>query len=146
MKKYLMEFFRRGFMACGFGPLVLAMVYLILQKNSYVQILTINQVCTGIFSLSLLAFLAGGMNVLYQIERLPLLIAIFIHGCVLYIGYLTTYLLNNWLEFSLTPIFIFTFIFLFSYLAIWIIIYSLTKKNTKAINEKLPSISSSYKQ
>ncbi|MBR3607267.1 MAG: DUF3021 domain-containing protein [Lachnospiraceae bacterium] len=146
MKKYLMEFFRRGFMACGFGPLVLAIVYLILQKNSYVQILTINQVCTGIFSLSLLAFLAGGMNVLYQIERLPLLIAIFIHGCVLYIGYLTTYLLNNWLEFSLTPIFIFTFIFLFSYLAIWIIIYSLTKKNTKAINEKLPSISSSYKQ
>lgn len=146
MKKYLMEFFRRGFMACGFGPLVLAIVYLILQKNSYVQILTINQVCTGIFSLSLLAFLAGGMNVLYQIERLPLLIAIFIHGCVLYIGYLATYLLNNWLEFSLTPIFIFTFIFLFSYLAIWIIIYSLTKKNTKAINEKLPSISSSYKQ
>ena len=146
MKKYLMEFFRRGFMACGFGPLVLAIVYLILQKNSYVQILTINQVCTGIFSLSLLAFLAGGMNVLYQIERLPLLIAIFIHGCVLYIGYLTTYLLNNWLEFSLTPIFIFTLIFLFSYLAIWIIIYSLTKKNTKAINEKLPSISSSYKQ
>lgn len=146
MKKYLMEFFLRGFMACGFGPLVLAIVYLILQKNSYVQILTINQVCTGIFSLSLLAFLAGGMNVLYQIERLPLLIAIFIHGCVLYIGYLATYLLNNWLEFSLTPIFIFTFIFLFSYLAIWIIIYSLTKKNTKAINEKLPSISSSYKQ
>lgn len=146
MKKYLMEFFCRGFMACGFGPLVLAIVYLILQKNSYVQILTINQVCTGIFSLSLLAFLAGGMNVLYQIERLPLLIAIFIHGCVLYIGYLATYLLNNWLEFSLTPIFIFTFIFLFSYLAIWIIIYSLTKKNTKAINEKLPSISSSYKQ
>lgn len=146
MKKYLMEFFRRGFMACGFGPLVLAIVYLILQKNSYVQILTINQVCTGIFSLSLLAFLAGGMNVLYQIERLPLLTAIFIHGCVLYIGYLATYLLNNWLEFSLTPIFIFTFIFLFSYLAIWIIIYSLTKKNTKAINEKLPSISSSYKQ
>lgn len=146
MKKYLMEFFRRGFMACGFGPLVLAIVYLILQKNSYIQILTINQVCTGIFSLSLLAFLAGGMNVLYQIERLPLLIAIFIHGCVLYIGYLATYLLNNWLEFSLTPIFIFTFIFLFSYLAIWIIIYSLTKKNTKAINEKLPSISSSYKQ
>lgn len=146
MKKYLMEFFRRGFMACGFGPLVLAIVYLILQKNSYIQILTINQVCTGIFSLSVLAFLAGGMNVLYQIERLPLLIAIFIHGCVLYIGYLATYLLNNWLEFSLTPIFIFTFIFLFSYLAIWIIIYSLTKKNTKAINEKLPSISSSYKQ
>lgn len=146
MKKYLMEFFRRGFMACGFGPLVLAIVYLILQKNSYVQILTINQVCTGIFSLSLLAFLAGGMNILYQIERLPLLIAIFIHGCVLYIGYLATYLLNNWLEFSLTPIFIFTFIFLFSYLAIWIIIYSLTKKNTKAINEKLPLSSSSYKQ
>ncbi len=139
MKHYFLEFCRRGFMACGFGPLVLAIVYLILQKNSYIQVLTINQVCTGIFSLSVLAFFAGGMNVLYQIERLPLLVAIFIHGCVLYVGYLTTYLLNNWLEFSLTPIFIFTFIFLLSYLAIWVVIYSLTKKNTKAINEKLIS-------
>ena len=35
MKKFMLEFIRRGFIACGFGPLVLAVVYLILQKESF---------------------------------------------------------------------------------------------------------------
>ena len=32
MKKNILEFFRRGFVACGFGPIVLAILYLILHK------------------------------------------------------------------------------------------------------------------
>ena len=73
MKKAVLEFIRRGFIACGFGPLVLAIFYLILQRQAAVQTLTVNQVCLGIFSLYALAFIAGGMNVIYQIERLPLM-------------------------------------------------------------------------
>ena len=92
MKKYVLEFLRRGLAGCGFGPLVLAVVYLVLQHNGTVQTLTVNQVCLGIVSLSGLAFVAGGMNVVYQMERLPLMVAILIHGCVLYISYLATYL------------------------------------------------------
>ena len=94
MKKNILEFFKRGFTACGFGPVILAIVYLILQHNSAIEPLTVNQVCIGIFSLSALAFIAGGMNIIYQIERLPLMLAIFIHGFVLYVSYLITYLIK----------------------------------------------------
>lgn len=73
-----------------------------------------------------------GMNVVYQMERLPLMVAILIHGGVLYIGYLSTYLLNNWLEWGKTPIFVFSCIFV--YLAIWAIIYSIIRKRTEKLN------------
>ena len=137
MKKNSLEFFRRGFIACGFGPIVLAIFYLILQHQGAVQTLTVDQVCLGIFSLSALAFIAGGMNVVYQIERLPLMVAILIHGGVLYISYLVTYLLNGWLKWGTAPILVFSGIFLLGYLAIWAIIYSVTKRNTEQLNELL---------
>lgn len=137
MKRILLEFIRRGMMACGFGPLVLAAVYLILEHQGVVQVLTVRQVCLGIISLSGLAFVAGGMNVIYQIERLPLMGAISIHGGVLYLGYLLTYLFNDWLEWGTVPILVFTGIFAVSYLAIWAVIYSVIKRNTAQVNELL---------
>ena len=137
MKKNVMEFLRRGLTACGFGPIVLAILYLILQANGVLQTLTVNQVCLGIFSLSVLAFVAGGMNVVYQIERLPLMVAILIHGGVLYISYLATYLLNDWLEWGVTPVLVFSGIFIVGYLAIWAVIYSIIKRNTEKVNEVL---------
>ena len=137
MKKHIVEFLRRGFGACGLGPIVLAVFYLVLQYQGTAQILTVNQVCTGIFSLSALAFIAGGLNVLYQIERLPLALAIFIHGFVLYISYLVTYLLNDWLERGTTPFLVFTAIFIVGYLLIWACIYLITRRKTAKLNEKL---------
>ena len=137
MRKIFLDFFRRGLVACGFGPLVLAILYLIVQQQTELRMLTINQVCIGIFSLSALAFVAGGMNVIYQIERLPLMVAILIHGGVLYISYLAAYLVNNWLEWGTTPILIFTGVFILSYLAIWAVIYSIIRRNTEKLNEIL---------
>lgn len=137
MKKNILEFVRRGLVACGFGPVVLAIVYLILQYQGAIETLTVTQVCQGIFSLAALAFLAGGMNVIYQVEQLPLMIAILIHGGVLYISYLATYLINGWLEWGLTPILVFTAIFVLGYLIIWAVIYSIIKRRTKRLNEML---------
>ena len=137
MKKFVSEFLRRGLIACGLGPIVLAIVYWILQQTAAVETLTVNQVCIGIFSLSALAFIAGGMNVIYQIERLPLMVAILIHGGVLYISYLATYLLNGWLEWGVTPILVFSGIFVIGYFAVWAIIYSIIKRNTEKLNEVL---------
>ena len=137
MKKILLEFLRRGLAACGLGPIVLAIFYLILQHQGTVQNLTVNQVCIGIFSLSALAFIAGGMNVVYQIERLPLMAAIAIHGSVLYFSYLATYLVNNWLEWGTSPILVFSGIFILGYLLIWAIIYSVIRRNTRRVNEAL---------
>ncbi len=137
MKKIVSEFFRRGLIASGFGPVVLAILYLILQQKTGLENLTVTEVCLGIFSLSLLAFIAGGMNVVYKIERLPLMSAILIHGGVLYITYLATYLINNWLEWSKTPILVFSAIFIFSYFVIWSIIYLIIRRNTEKVNEVL---------
>ena len=137
MKQYVLDFVRRGLIACGFGPMVLAIFYLILQHQGAVETLTVDQVCLGIFSLSALAFIAGGMNVIYQLEQLPLMVAILIHGSVLYFSYLGTYLLNDWLEWGVTPILVFSGIFVVSYLMIWAIIYSITKKDTARLNEIL---------
>ena len=137
MKKFVLEFVRRGFIACGFGPLVLAIVYLVLQQESNLQTLSVNEVCLGIFSLSVLAFIAGGLNALYQMERLPLVAAILIHGGVLYVCYLTTYLLNDWLDRGTTPLLVFSGIFVLGYLIIWAIIYTITKNKTDKLNQAL---------
>ena len=137
MKKIILEFLRRGFVACGLGPMVLAVLYLILQRNGVIEMLTVNEVCVGIVSLSALAFLAGGMNVIYQVERMPLMAAILIHGGVLYVSYLLTYLVNGWLEWGITPILVFTGIFALGYLVIWAFIYAVTKRNTARVNEGL---------
>ena len=137
MKDILKAFCRRGIAACGLGPLALAVIYLFLQYNGVVEALTVNEVCVGIFSLSALAFVAGGMNFIYQIERLPLMVAILIHGSILYISYLTTYLLNGWLEWGGAPVLVFSGIFIAGYLSIWAVIYAVIKHNTDQINAVL---------
>jgi hypothetical protein len=137
MKKFIIEFLRRGLIASSIGPIVLAIVYLILQQAAAVETISINQVCIGIFSITALAFIAGGMNAIYQIERLPLMVAILIHGSVLYTGYLGTYLLNDWLDFGILPIIVFTAIFVVGYMVIWAIIYSMIKRNAVKLNKIL---------
>ena len=137
MKKIIAEFFRRGFVACGLGPIVVAIFYLIMLQQGMLQTLTVQQVCIGIFSLTALAFVAGGMNAIYQVERLPLMVAVSVHGCVLYISYLITYLLNGWLERGITPILVFSGIFILGYLVIWAIIYFIIRHNTAKVNEML---------
>ena len=145
MKKFVLEFLRRGLIASGIGPIVLAIVYLILQQTAAVETLSINQVCIGIFSITALAFIAGGMNAIYQIERLPLMVAILIHGGILYISYLVTYLLNDWLDFGSLPIIVFSAVFVVGYIVIWAIIYSIIKRNTAKLNKMLKEKQQSVK-
>ena len=137
MKKFVSAFVLRGLIAMGVGPIVLAIVYLILKQAAVVDTLTVDQVCVGVFSLSVLAFIAGGMNAIYQIERMPLMTAILIHGGVLYVGYFATYLLNDWLDLGIIPIIVFTAIFVVGYIVIWAVIYSIIRKNTAKLNEML---------
>ena len=134
MKRHILDFLRRGLTALGLGPLVLAVLYWILHSRGLVDVLTVREVCTGIFTLSALAFLAGGMNAIYQIERLPLMAAVSIHGGVLYAGYLATYLLNGWLRVDRTHILVFTGIFILGYLAIWAVIYAIIRHRTAQLN------------
>lgn len=137
MRKYALEFVRRGLVGAGFGPVVLAIIYLILHSAADLDALTVGQVCTGIFSLTALAFVAGGMNFIYQVERLPLMMAVLVHGAVLYLGYLITYLLNGWLEWGVVPFLVFTAIFVVGYFVIWAAIYAAIRNRIKKVNEML---------
>ena len=137
MRRYALDFLRRGLTAAGFGPIILAILYLILRSAADLEVLSVGQVCVGIFSLTALSFIAGGMNFIYQLERLPLMVAILIHGGVLYVGYLVTYLVNGWLEWGVIPMLVFSVAFVVGYFAIWAVIYSITRKNTEKLNEIL---------
>ena len=137
MKKHIVEFLKRGLMFSVGGPVVLAIVYGILDATGTVSALTPWEVCRGILTVSLLAFIVAGCTVLYQIERLPLFAAVLIHGTSLYLTYILIYLINGWLRNQLTPILIFTGIFIAGYAIIWVTIYAVTKKNTDNLNRQL---------
>ena len=137
MKKFMSNFLLRGLVTCGFGPMILAVVYLVLQRHGVVQMLQVDEVCTGIFSLIALAFVAGGMNAIYQVEKVPLMLAILIHGGVLYVTYIVIYLVNGWLQRRLMPILVFSAIFLGGYALIWTGIYLFNKRRTAKINQNL---------
>ena len=142
----MLEFLHRGLIASGIGPIVLAIIYLILQQTAVVETLSVNQVCIGIVSITALAFIAGGMNAVYQIERLPLMLAILLHGGVLFISYLGTYLLNDWLDFGVISIAVFSAVFVVGYIVIWAIIYSIMKRNTAKLNKMLKQKQQSVKE
>ena len=74
------------------------------------------------------------------------MVAILVHGGVLYISYLGTYLLNNWLDFGVLPIVVFSAIFVVGYIVIWAIIYSIIKRNTAKLNKMLKEKQQSVKE
>lgn len=135
MKKTVLDFLKRGIMAAAGGPIVLAIVYGILGQAGIIESLAPSEVTKGILSVSLLAFIAAGITVVYTVERLPLISAILLHCGVLYLDYLLIYLMNNWLRQS--AIGIFTVIFVAGYALIWLGIYAFTKANTDKLNKKL---------
>lgn len=139
MKKFWKEFLLRGLICAGGGPMVLAIIYGILGATGAVEALSPNEVCTGIVTITLLAFTAAGMTAIYQMEQFPLPIMILLHGGALYIAYILTYLINGWLQSSLLPILGFTGIFIVGYALIWLIIYSIEKAKAEKLNKLLKS-------
>ena len=137
MKKFWKEFLFRGLICAGGGPIVLAIIYGILGATGEVNQLTPNEVCMGILTITLLAFIVAGMTAIYQMEQLPLPTMILFHGGALYLAYILTYLLNGWLINQLTPILIFTGIFVGGYALIWLIIYCVEKIKTEKLNKLL---------
>ena len=65
MKRFLLDFLRRGALAAGIGPVVLAAVYLVLEKTGGLDALTPSQAAVGILSLTALAFVAGGLQTIF---------------------------------------------------------------------------------
>ena len=139
MKKYVLEFVKRGLMAASGGPLILAMIYGALGVTNAVAALAPGDVCLGIFSITVMAFIAAGITAVYQVERLPIASAIAIHGGVLYLDYLIMYLLNSWIPKG--GIGFFTVIFIAGYALVWVCIYTFIKIKTERLNRKMRHIS-----
>ena len=139
MKKFWKVFLFRGLICASGGPLVLAIIYGILSATGTATQVSTQEVCIGIITITLMAFVVAGMTAIYQQERLPLPIMILIHGGVLYLAYILTYLLNGWLQGSLIPILVFSGIFIAGYALIWVIIYYVEKAKAEKINQTLKS-------
>ena len=137
MKKFFKDFLLRGLLCAAGGPLILAVIYGILGAVGAVEAFTPREVCLGILTITLLAFIAAGMTAIYRQEQLPLSMMILIHGGALYAAYILTYLINGWLQNSLIPILVFTGIFVVGYALIWLIIYRVEKAKAEKLNKLL---------
>jgi len=117
------------------GPVILAVVWAALQSAGTVTSLTVNQVVLGIVTTTVMAFIAAGISVIYQIENLPKVMAGLIQMAVLYIDYLGFYLLNGWVP--LSRVWVFTLIFLGVFVVIWLSVYVSVKRKTDKMNQML---------
>jgi hypothetical protein len=140
MKKFVLGFIHNGLMACGFGPIVWAIVYFFLEKNGVVEVLEVRKAIAEIVMVMLLAFIAGGINIVYHIERLPLMAAISAHGIMLYLDYTVIYLINGWLGSGIKPFLVFTVCFFVGYAVIWAVIYFVMTRNANRLNQKLAQL------
>lgn len=135
MKEYVKEFIRRGAMAAWGGPVILAIIWLILKSTGIISELTVSQVALGIITTTVMAFIAAGISVIYKVENLPKAFAALIQMSVLYIDYLGFYLLNGWIPFD--RILIFTVIFVIAFLVIWFAIYMLISIKVRKMNRMI---------
>ena len=135
MKKCVLEFMKRGLMAAAGGPVLLAIIYGVLGATDTVAALSPSEVCAGILSITVMAFVAAGITMIYTVESLPLPTAILSHAGVLYLDYLMVYLLNSWLPRS--AIGVFTAVFFVGFALVWLVIYLCIRAKTRALNEKM---------
>jgi len=135
MKEFWIKFLKRGFMAAWTGPLVVSIVWACLGSAGVIESLEGHTVLMGVVSGIIIAFIAAGINVIYEMEQIPRAMAILIHMAVLYLDYLVIYLLNDWL--AVKNIGWFTLIFVVGFLAIWAIILLIIRKQTGRMNALL---------
>lgn len=137
MNKYVKTFLLRGLIFGGLGPIILGIIYVIISINVKDFSLSAKEVCLGICSIYILAFLQAGASVFNQIEHWPIMKSLFFHFFTIYIAYVSCYLLNRWLSFRLEIVGIFTLVFVILYFIIWITVYLAIKLSAKKFNQIL---------
>lgn len=134
MNKYVKEFFLRGLMFGGFGPIILAIIYFIISKVHINTTFSGQEILLGNISVYLLAFVHAGASVFNQIEEWGLNKSIAFHFGVIYVAYSLCYLINTWIPFDIKVFGIFTAIFIAVYFVIWVTVYLCVRKSSKKIN------------
>lgn len=137
MNRYVKQFLHRGLIFGGFGPLVMAVIYLILSYTIEDLRLTGVEAFTAILSTYLLAFVHAGASVFNQIEHWPIAKSLFFHFFSLYLAYMLCYLVNTWIRFEWIALLVFTAIFAAVYFAVWITVVISINATRKKLNQRL---------
>ena len=137
MNKYVKEFFRRGLLFGGFGPVILGIIYWILSETVKNFSISGFEIFLGIISTYLLAFIQAGASVFNQIEHWPLPKSLLCHFSTLFAAYSLCYIGNNWIPFEPKVILVFFGIFVAIYFAVWITVYISVKAASKKFNAKI---------
>jgi hypothetical protein len=137
MNKYLKMFLHRGLVFGGFGPVVIGIIYLILNKTIENFSLGGDEVFLAIISTYLLAFVHAGASVFTGIEEWGLAKSFACHFAVLYAAYSVCYVANDWIPRSIAGFGIFTGVFVAFYLLVWAIVVISIKAASKEFNKKL---------
>lgn len=131
------EFCHRGLMFGGFGPIIMGIIYAIVERTAANFSLGGMEVLIAIVSIYLLAFVQAGTSVFHQIEKWGAAKAAFCQLGTLYLTYLACYLLNSWIPFRMSVVLAFTGIFVVGYFVIWLIAYLSVKAVSRKFNEKI---------
>lgn len=121
----------------GFGPIVMGIVYWIIEMCGVDINLSGLEMLISIISVSLVAFVHAGSSVFHQIEHWAPIKAAFAQLSSLYVVYIFAYLVNSWLPLKWEAILIFTIIIILSYFIIWLIIHIITKNTLKKLNDTI---------
>ena len=136
MNKYVKDFFLRGMMFGGFGPIVVAIVLFVISFFDTVS-LSASDFLVAVVSGYLIAFVQAGATVFNQIEHWPILKSIGVHFFTLYLAYSVCYLINCWIPFEPQVLLIFTGIFAAVYAVVYVTVYLIVRSTAKKLNKAL---------
>ena len=137
MNKHLKEFFHRGMMFGGFGPIIMGIIYSVIQRTESGFSLNGDEVFCAIISTYIIAFVQAGASVLNQIDTCYPLLMTGAHLAILYVTYVCAYLINSWIPFRSDALGIFTAVFVIGYAAVWLTVCIAIKTVSKKLNRKL---------
>lgn len=137
MNKYVKEYFLRGFIFGGLGPIIAGIVFTCIQLSGVSVALTGVQTFIAVLSTYLLAFVQAGASVFNQIESWSVGKSTLLHFSCIYLAYLVCYLVNRWIPWRWEVTAIFTGIFVVGYFAVWLTVYLIVRSTGKKLNAKL---------
>ena len=137
MNKHVKSYLQRGIAFGGFGPIVMGIVFAIIEACGEEVILSGTEVLIAIISTYVLAFVQAGSSVFNQMETWPIAKSLGLHFLSLYVVYVGCYLVNRWLPFVWELVAAFTVIFALVYFAIWAIVYFIVRKTSKNLNKNI---------
>ncbi len=135
--KHLRYFIEHGLFAAPFGPTVLAVVYLVLYHSGVIRTIAVDRIVTEILTVTLLAFIAGAVTVVYRTESASVSIAILVHAAVLYLAYAVVYLVNGWIDFATLPFVVFSVCFAVGFALTWLAIFWCTSRHARRLTLSL---------